>query len=60
MKVAPLICACALLTACNQPFDDSINAEYVKDCNDRGGRVERIEYSDQLQCIGATTKGDSK
>jgi hypothetical protein len=55
-----LICVCTLLTACSQPYNESIDRQYVKDCNDRGGKVERIDYSDVLQCIGATTKDASK
>jgi hypothetical protein len=56
-----LICVCTLLTACSQQsYTESIDRQYVKDCNDRGGKVERIDYTDVLQCIGATTKDISK
>jgi hypothetical protein len=49
-----------LLSACSDHMQENIDMAYVKDCNDHGGRVERIEYSNQLQCIGAQNRSDAK
>jgi hypothetical protein len=46
-----IFCACLLLSACSE-HDVNIDPNYVKDCNDKGGKVERIEYSSMLQCVG--------
>jgi hypothetical protein len=55
------ILICMTLSACGQQYyTENLDRAYIKDCNDRGGKVERILYSDQLQCVGATTKGTSK
>jgi hypothetical protein len=48
------------LCACSNRMDEKIDMAYVKDCNQRGGRIERIEYSYLLQCVGAQNRSDAK
>jgi hypothetical protein len=58
MKKFIAVYACVLLSACSRLPE--VDSAYVKDCNDRGGRVERIDYSDTLQCVGAYNKESVK
>jgi hypothetical protein len=60
MKKIIAAIACVLLSACSDHYAEHIDTGYVKDCNDKGGRVERIDYSDTLQCVGVQNKEVTK
>lgn len=60
MKKMSYLIVCVALCACSDHRYEEIDMAYVKDCNERGGRVERIEYSSTLQCVRAQQKEDAK